>query len=251
MKKSPKPLIFIVALLVVAGIGGVFVFDGASLFNKTDTQSAAAPEHPITINETASTEISGEAKTSASSNKTANIQAQNGLQPRILGNKDAKVTILEFSSLTCPHCANFHENTLPKLKADYIDTGKVRLIFNDFPLDGRAEIASLLARCTDPDVYYRVLDTLFAQQSVWARAEDFAAVMGRYGQLSGLSAQEIDACFSNQALYEAILSSKQQAEASYNIRSTPSFVINGTLISGNMPYEDLKSYLDAALEAAN
>ncbi len=159
------------------------------------------------------------------------------LSPRILGEPDAPITLHEFSSLTCPHCAKFHREKLPKLKEEFIDQGILKLVYHEYPLDSRAEVASLLARCLPEDTFFPFIETLYSQQSNWVNAEEFMPKMRRYGLLAGLSRGEIDACFSNQELYEAILDNKLEAEKVHGIRSTPSFLINDRVLSGNQDYQ--------------
>lgn len=168
------------------------------------------------------------------------------LADRVLGDPDAPITIIEYSSLTCPHCADFHTNTLPKLKANYLDTGKAKLVYRDFPLgnDGRSTIAAMLARCAPPDRYFGFLDVLFRGQRNWALAPDPFAALSQIGQLGGISAEDFEACMNNEALFNGIRKSRADAAAEFGVESTPTFIINGERrIDGSQPYETFEAVL--------
>jgi protein-disulfide isomerase len=147
------------------------------------------------------------------------------LSERVLGDPNAPVTILEYSSLTCPHCASFHANTLPQLKKDYIDTGKAKLVFRDFPFDRAALQASMLARCSNPERYFGFLDVLFKSQNKWAGASDPAQALAQTGKLAGVGDQQFQACMSNEALANKLIERRLEAEQKYQVQSTPTFVI--------------------------
>ena len=173
------------------------------------------------------------------------------LADRVLGDEAAPVLIVEYSSLTCPHCASFHEETLPEITKEYIDTGKVRLIFRDFPFGPRAKFASMIARCVDAGRYYGFLTVLFRDQEQWAGSAQFEADLRRLSRLAGLSEADFNACRENQALLEGIERKAAEAGEKYGIESTPSFIINGEKISGALPFEEFKTVIDKALEKAN
>lgn len=169
------------------------------------------------------------------------------LEPRALGNDDAPVTIVEYSSLTCPHCATFHRDTLPQLKAGYIDTGKVRLVFNDFPLDVLALGASMIARCVERDRYFEVLDRLFREQSQWARSEDPRAALAAIAKSEGLSEAAFNACLGNGKLMTGLRTQADEAAKEHAIRSTPTFLVNGDRVEGTVPYDRFKDIIDRKL----
>ncbi|WP_236024752.1 DsbA family protein [Arenibaculum pallidiluteum] len=146
------------------------------------------------------------------------------LKDRVLGSPDAAVTIIEYASLTCPHCAAFHANTLPELKKRYVDTGKVRIIFRDFPFDAAALRASMLARCAAPERYFGVLDVLFRSQETWSRAQDPLKALSQTGRLAGVGQQEFDACMANEALLNGIVNIRMEGEQRFQVNSTPTFV---------------------------
>ena len=168
------------------------------------------------------------------------------LADRVLGNPNAPVTILDYSSMTCPHCAAFHTETLPKIKEKYIDTGKVKLVFRDFPFDQAALRASMLARCAPAERYYPLLDVLFKAQGQWARAADPAKALSQYGKLAGMSQETIDACMANQALADGILNIRMTGQNQHRIESTPTFILNdgAATINGNQPFEVFAQAID-------
>ncbi|MFN0041660.1 MAG: DsbA family protein [Alphaproteobacteria bacterium] len=155
------------------------------------------------------------------------VTVEAAMAERSLGKVDAKVTVIEYASLTCPHCAAFHRDVLPELKKQYIDTGKIRYVFRDFPLDGRAAIAAMAARCAPKERYFPFIDALFKTQEQWARAEDVHKALSPIARLAGMSQEGYEACVKNEALYQAIRAARGQAETEFRIESTPSFVVNG------------------------
>ena len=155
----------------------------------------------------------------------------------ILGKADAPVTIIEYASLTCPHCAHFAANTFPQIKKDLIDTGKVRWVYRDFPLDRLALRGALLAHCLPKEQYFAILDVLFASQKEWAGAADPNAALSQIGRTAGLDQPTIDKCLSDKAAIDKIVARIQDGEQRFNLKSTPSFVINGKTESGDMAYD--------------
>ena len=172
------------------------------------------------------------------------------LSEQAIGDPNAPVTIIEYASLTCPHCATFHEDVLPALKERYIAPGKVRLIYRDFPLDERALAAAKIAHCAGPERYFGFIDVLFQTQSSWARAEDHIAALKQLGKLGGLSEQQIDACLADEELTDRILQDRLDAQNQHDITSTPSFVIDGETVTGVQDVEDLAELIDPLLEGS-
>jgi protein-disulfide isomerase len=169
-------------------------------------------------------------------------------QERILGNPDAPVTIIEYASLTCPHCAQFHTEVLPELKERYIAPGKVRLIYRDFPLDQTALAAAALAHCAGPERYFSMLDVLFETQSNWARAGDPIAALKRLGKLGGLTEQEMAACLADEELTDGILRQRLAGQNEYDIGSTPTFIIDGKAYPGARDVEEFGELIDPLLD---
>jgi protein-disulfide isomerase len=165
---------------------------------------------------------------------------------RILGKPDAPITIVEFASLTCPHCADFDANTLPKLKADWIDTGKARLVFKDFPLDPAAVRAAMLARCAPPEQFYPFIDALFHSQTTWATGGKVDTALSKLAKLSGMTDDQFAACMKDDAGQKRVLDSRLDAEQRYNVSSTPTFFVNGAEIVGAQPYAEFQNVLSKA-----
>lgn len=155
----------------------------------------------------------------------------------VLGVASAPITVIEYSSLTCPHCASFHANTLPDIRKNYIDTGKVRLVYRHFPFDQAALMAAALAECAGRDRFFKFLDVLFGSQSTWARVADPLAALTSIGRLGGLKADAIAACFNDKAMLDRILDSRVVGAKEFDVNSTPTFIINGEKLVGAEPYE--------------
>lgn len=169
---------------------------------------------------------------------------------RILGNPDAPITIIEYASLTCPHCAHFQDEVLPEIKKQWIDTGKVKLVLRDFPLDEQALRAAMIARCAPSDRYYAFADTFFAAQSKWVGSHDYREALARLARLGGMSKEEFDTCLRNKPLEDSIVQSRFVASKELDVNSTPTFFINGTKYTGAPTVQDLAANLQAALPAA-
>ncbi len=150
-----------------------------------------------------------------------------------LGKADAPITIVEYASMTCGHCANFHNKVLPVLKEKYIDTGKVRLIFREFPLDERAALASMMARCAGGDRALPLISMLFSKQDEWAASKtDFLPKIFKLGQQVGMTKQTFDECRQNEKLIKDIIAVRDRANTSFGVNQTPTFFINGKKMDG-------------------
>jgi protein-disulfide isomerase len=166
--------------------------------------------------------------------------------PQSLGDPSAPVTIIEYASLSCPHCASFHEERLPWLKKTYIDTGRVRLEFRDFPLNAPALWAAMLAHCAGKDHYFAYLDLLFARQDRWVSGDQVQPRLKRIAQQAGMSGADFDACMADQPLQDQIIKSRADAIDEYGVNSTPTFVIDGEVINGVPSEADLTRRIEAA-----
>jgi len=172
-----------------------------------------------------------------------------GEDARIYGDPNAPVTLLEFASMTCGHCAAFHNEKWPEIKKKYIDTGMVKLVFKDFPFDQRAAGASMLARCVADDKFFPAVGALFKTQDKWARAEDYLGELGKIGKLAGLSQEKFDECMGNEDVLNAVLKDRQEGMQKYKVDSTPTFFVNGEeKISGNVALDDFEEVLDSYFE---
>ncbi len=172
------------------------------------------------------------------------------MQDLPLGKADAPVTVIEYASLTCPHCADFMNNVFDPIKTAYIDTGKVKWIYRDFPLDQVALRAAMLARCAGPDRYYAFIETLFKQQKVWIMQKDPVQGIASVGRLGGITADQFDACMKNKDVENAALQNELDAEKQFGVDSTPSFIINGTKHAGELSLADFSGLVDPLLAKA-
>lgn len=166
------------------------------------------------------------------------------LPDKMLGKPDAPVTMIEYSSLTCSHCATFHVEVYPKLKERYIDPGKVRLILREFPLDQVAMAGAMLARCADDDKYFPLVDALFSSQKGWAFAENRYQALLRLARQAGFTQETFDACLKNQELMTALIAGRTRGSEAFGINSTPTFFINGEKHVGALSFEELSKILD-------
>jgi protein-disulfide isomerase len=162
---------------------------------------------------------------------------------RVLGNPAAPITIIEYASLTCPHCAHFANDVLPELKREWIDTGKARLVLRDFPLDGPALRAAMIARCAPPDRFYAFADTFFASQDKWATTKDYREALARLAKFGGMGKDEFEACLNNTTLENRIVEQRLVASQELDINSTPTFFINGSKFSGAPTAEEFNKVL--------
>jgi protein-disulfide isomerase len=181
----------------------------------------------------------------------ADLATPSPLGDMALGQPNATVTIIEYASMTCPHCAHFHEAVYPKLKAQYIDTGKVRFIFREFPLDIKAAAGSMLARCVgkdDPNKYFAVIDTLFRTQESWVQ-NDTVNGLKRVGKQAGLSEQSVDTCLASQDTLDAIKKTQEHAYEKLKVNSTPTFFVNGTMLKGGAEFEEFQKVIDPLLKS--
>ncbi len=158
-------------------------------------------------------------------------------QDRILGRPDAPITIVEYASLTCPHCAHFDKDVLPKVKQKWIDSGKAKLILRDFPLDEPAMRAAMVARCAPPERFYPLVDTFFADQEKWVTAKDYRAALERLAKLGGVGDKEFKTCISDKKLEDQVAQSRLTAAQDLGVDATPTFFINGTKYNGEPSFE--------------
>lgn len=168
----------------------------------------------------------------------------------VMGNPDAKVTVIEYASYTCPHCATFHANVLKPLTADYIDTGKIQFIYREVYFDRYGLWAAMIARCGGPERYPGISALLYDTQAEWAGAGEPPQVieaLRRVGKRAGFDDAELDACLQDADMAQAMVATYQRNAEEHGINSTPSLVINGVK-HGNMSYESLRKLIDAELD---
>lgn len=170
-------------------------------------------------------------------------------QPRVLGNEKAPVTLTQYSSFTCPHCAHFHEQVLPVLLRDYVATGKVKVVMADFPLNKEAMDATKLSRCVPTENYIAFTSTVFENISAWTATHP--QTLKQYAALAGLDNAKADACMADVGMEDAVINAMKNAAGKFKIQSTPSFVINNDpaqTIIGAIPVAEFTAALDKALE---
>jgi protein-disulfide isomerase len=166
-----------------------------------------------------------------------------------IGPDDAKITIVEYSSLTCPHCADFSNLVLPSLKTKYIDTGKVRFISREFPLNNLAAAGAMLARCVDKDKAFTLIDTLFASQKTWAFGEGNPVPrLFDVAKQAGFTQETFDKCLTDQALLDKVNAIRTRGGDVFKVSSTPTFFINGKRLAGNNRLEDFDKVIQPLLD---
>ncbi len=166
----------------------------------------------------------------------------------IYGDPAAPVTIVEYASLTCNHCAAFHNGVLPEIKKNYIDTGKVRLVFRDFPLDGLAMAGAMLARCAPDNRGQAILNVMFRQQATWVMSDRPIEPLTSYAKLAGMNEDDVNACLENENIMTAIREGQETASNLYKIGSTPTFFIDDVKVEGNRGYEFMAQIIEEKLE---
>ena len=167
----------------------------------------------------------------------------------VLGSPESPITIIEYASMSCSHCADFHNDTLESLKTEYIDTGKVQFVFRDFPFNYPALVGSMILRCVPNDARYQYMNALYKLQKNWVRREhsDTKKELYKIMQSGGMQQEDFDACLSDINLENDILEDVMNAQKEFNIRSTPSFIINGVLYSGNKNIKEFRQIIDKIL----
>src|SRR5262245_1617671 len=162
----------------------------------------------------------------------------------VIGQANAPITIVEYASMTCNHCANFHNTVLPTIKEKYIDSGKVKLIFREFPLDERAALASMVARCAGDDKTMPLISMLFSKQEEWATAkQDFLPKLFKFGQQVGFTRQAFDRCRQDEKLIKSIIAVRDRGNTAFGVNSTPTFFINGKRMEGAPTVEEFEKAL--------
>jgi protein-disulfide isomerase len=217
--------IIIVLATLAAVIGVVFAVTGSNGSKVSMAQATSGP---------------GDAK-------LAELLKPGPLEENAFGNPQAPVTIIEYSSMTCGHCANFHKTVLPKLKEKYVDTGKVRYIIREFPLDDLARGAFMLARCAGPVRYLSFVDTLYAKQEEWAFGNDPLSKLRELSKQAGFTEERFNQCLRDQNLLDGI-NMVQERGRKFGVRSTPTFFINGQMLRGVNGVEAFEKIIDPLLK---
>jgi protein-disulfide isomerase len=182
-------------------------------------------------------------------------EASDGGTPEItemaMGDPDAAVEVIEYASFTCPHCRTFHQNNLPRLKSEYIDTGRIRFVSREVYFDRFGLWASMVARCAGPDGYFGVVDLIYERQPEWTQGSpaEVAENLRRIGRTAGMANEQLDACLTDADKAQALIAWDEANREVHDIPGTPHFVIDGTMHS-NMSYDDFAALLDDALDDA-
>jgi protein-disulfide isomerase len=172
------------------------------------------------------------------------LHAPSALGDKPLGNENAPVTVVEYASMSCPHCGAFHRETFDAFRQKYVDTGQVRFIFREFPLDASAFAAAMVARCAPAERYYEVVDAYFDAQADWLGAQDLYGAMLKIAAPFGFTKESFEACLANQALFEGLSAERTRASQRFGVQATPTFFINGQKHEGALRLEEL----DAAIQ---
>jgi protein-disulfide isomerase len=187
----------------------------------------------------------------ASAMPTLGLAQGRPVEEMAMGAPDAPVTLVEYAMFTCPHCATFNQQVFPEIKADYIDTGKVRLVFREVYFNKPSLWAAMVARCAPAERYFGIVDVLFARQADWLDAPDEAGLVANLysiGRQAGLTDAELDACMQDRAFAEALVAEYQKNQEADGIEATPTFLVNGEKVEFSS-WDDLRARLDAALGA--
>jgi protein-disulfide isomerase len=176
------------------------------------------------------------------------LLAPGPLPDKVLGDANAPVTVVEYASLSCSHCREFHDTTFPEVKKRYIDTGKVRFIYRDFPLDQFATAGAMLARCSE-DNYFAVIDAFFSQQEQLLSAQDPLEWLKGFGKQVGFTEETLEACLSNQELMDNILAVRQRASEKFGVNSTPTFFFNGKIKRGALTIEEFEKEVEPLVKS--
>ena len=185
----------------------------------------------------------------------AEVLKPGALPDMALGEANAPVTIVEYMSTTCPHCAAFHNNTFDAIKTKYVDGGKVRFIVREFPFDPRAAAAFMLARCNPQDTtklteaaqYYPMISMLMKQQETWAAAQDGREALLQMSKLAGFTQESFQACLTNQKLLDDVNAVRERGAKEFGVAATPTFLINGKRYSGDMSVDTMSALIDSML----
>ncbi|WP_244570961.1 DsbA family protein [Stappia sp. TSB10GB4] len=160
------------------------------------------------------------------------------LPDKVLGSEDAPLTIVEYASMTCGHCANFHKNTYPHIKKEYVETGKARFVFREFPLDPVASAAFMLARSVPEEKYFDVIEFMFAEQRAWAFTQDPYNALLNFAKQIGFTQETFEKTLTDQALLDGINATRDRASSKFGVNSTPTFFFNGNKVSGALTPEE-------------
>ena len=225
-------------------VGSLALLPAAALL--ASCSDAAGPAQAQVQADTTTTGATTAAPEARGTVDMARLLQEGSLPDKVYGQADAPVTIVEYASMTCSHCAAFHNTTFPELKAKYIDTGKARLILREFPFDPRAEAGFMLARCSQ-DKYFAMVEVLFKQQDAWVRVQDARAALLQIARLAGFSQESFEACLTDQQLLLDVRAVKDRGEKDFGVDATPTFFIDGKKYAGAMSIGEFSAIIDPLL----
>jgi len=227
----------IVGVFVAAGVG-------ISIYHAVEGRSPSTTANEAVAASTPSVAQSSAPPTASATFDRVEVTADDF----VLGKADAPVTLVEYASLTCPHCAQFHETVLPTIRKDYIEKGLVRFVFRDFPLDNLALTASVIARCAGRERYFGFIDAFFSGQKTWAADKNPVGAMSRIARLGGMTQADVDACLKKKDVADAVLKQRLEADQKYGVRSTPTILINGEKYPGGLTVEQFRAVVARKLK---
>ncbi|KQS96779.1 disulfide bond formation protein DsbA [Rhizobium sp. Leaf453] len=221
--------------------------DATETASTTSTEVKPAAEAGQTQVAQATAPVKVELPQSEGEIDVAKLMEPGPLPEMSIGKADAKVTIVEYMSMTCPHCARFHNETFDAIKAKYVDGGQVRFVVREFPFDPRAAAAFMLARCAPEGQYFPMVSMLFKQQETWAAAQNGRDALLQMSKLAGFTQESFEACLTNQKLLDDVNATMQKGGKDYGVAATPTFFINGKKYSGEMSVATMSGLIDSML----
>jgi protein-disulfide isomerase len=210
----------------------------------TEAKPAAATTE---VAQSTAAPVKVELPSSEGSVDAAKLMEPGALPEMAIGDANAPVTIVEYMSMTCPHCAAFHNNTFEAIKTKYVDSGKVRFVLREFPFDPRAAAAFMLARCAPEGQYFPMISMLFKQQQQWAAAQNGRDALLQMSKLAGFTQESFEACLTNQKLLDDVNAVMQRGAKDFGVQSTPTFFVNGEHYSGDMSVDVMSALIDSKL----
>jgi len=191
--------------------------------------------------------LAGAALAPSMASAATEVDLDAAIAPRVLGYPNAPLTMIEYSSMTCPHCASFHRDAYKPIVETYVDTGKLKFEMRDFPLDQYALRAAAMARATDGKRYFALVDLIFKQQSTWTRASNPIDALKQIGRLAGVSAEVAETYMTHNELLDSILNGRIAAQRTYDVNSTPTFVVGDEIVRGAETFETFQKVIDGQL----
>ena len=229
--------IFPMIVAALVGVGAYFIFVHEPSSTAAQSAELTAPAEAVATEVADNSDGDAEVDTST-------------IPDMMIGNPDAKVTVIEYASYTCPHCASFHAGTFKDLKKNYIDTDKINFVFREVYFDRYGLWASMIARCAGPEKFFGLTDLMFQSQSSWTRAGEPAAIIDelrKLGRLAGIDGETLEVCLNDNDKAKTLIAWYQEKAGADNIDSTPSFIINGKKLT-NMSFAEMSEIIDAELE---